>query len=161
MSVSTEFSTKASKKSQRTDLGKDRDLLSNLSESVMCHILSRLTAKEAVRTCVLSKTWERKWTIIYNFNIVDNELYQKKGSCFLKLSSTKSNFFNFVERLLLTSQNAKTFRLLCFEKHESSRVTSWIRTILRRQVENLDVMYAHEGVSLPPQVLSVVPHCVH
>lgn len=160
MSENTEFGLLAFKRSRGNGLAKERDRISSLPESVRCHILSRLTAKEAVRTCVLSKSWEHKWTSIYNIHIDDSELYQTKSSKFFRIKSTKSNFLNFMERLLLVSENAKSFCLSCNEQHESSRMTSWICTIPRRKVENLDVMCAHGGVSLP-HAFSAALHCIN
>ncbi|KAK0595334.1 hypothetical protein LWI29_005659 [Acer saccharum] len=44
------------------EMGMDR--LSNLPDSVIHHILSRMDAKDAVQTCVLSKKWKFHWTHI-------------------------------------------------------------------------------------------------
>ncbi|TXG70047.1 hypothetical protein EZV62_004982 [Acer yangbiense] len=50
------------------EMGMDR--LSNLPDSVIHHILSRMDAKDAVQTCVLSKKWKFHWTHIncYSFD---------------------------------------------------------------------------------------------
>ncbi|KAK4839066.1 hypothetical protein QYF36_018813 [Acer negundo] len=50
------------------EMGMDR--LSNLPDSVIHHILSRMDAKDAVQTCVLSKKWKFHWAHIncYSFD---------------------------------------------------------------------------------------------
>ncbi|KAK0596994.1 hypothetical protein LWI29_020811 [Acer saccharum] len=47
----------------QTDLEQDR--LSNLPETLIYHILSLLETKDAIQTCVLSKTWRYHWTNIH------------------------------------------------------------------------------------------------
>ncbi|KAK0597405.1 hypothetical protein LWI29_024962 [Acer saccharum] len=47
-------------------MGMDR--LSNLPDSVIHHILSRMDAKYAVQTCVLSKKWKFHWAHIHCYS---------------------------------------------------------------------------------------------
>ncbi|KAK4838421.1 hypothetical protein QYF36_013596 [Acer negundo] len=47
----------------QTDLEQDR--LSNLPETLIYHFLSLLETKDAIQTCVLSKTWRYHWTNIH------------------------------------------------------------------------------------------------
>lgn len=72
------------------------DIISNLPESVICRILSLLPTKDALRTCVLSKDWEYKWTSIDNIDINDRIRF------FLKTTRKKS-VVNFVDRIFILS----------------------------------------------------------
>jgi hypothetical protein len=48
------------------------DIISKLPDSLISHILSCLSTKDAVRTSVLSKKWIDKWTLI-NKVIIDED----------------------------------------------------------------------------------------
>ncbi|MCI49580.1 F-box family protein, partial [Trifolium medium] len=48
-------------KRQRKDKKKDEDIISDLTDSVLIHILSFLNAKQAVQTSILSKRWIFLW----------------------------------------------------------------------------------------------------
>ncbi|KAK0578496.1 hypothetical protein LWI29_011388 [Acer saccharum] len=76
---------------------KGEDIISRLPDDVLSHIISRLEAKDAVKTCVLSTRWKNVWTLIYNF-------------CFkLIRDGNEGNigtlFVNFVELVLRRSQS--------------------------------------------------------
>ncbi|KAK2654768.1 hypothetical protein Ddye_014624 [Dipteronia dyeriana] len=46
---------------------KREDIISRMPDDVLSHIISRLEAKDAVKTCVLSTRWKNVWTLSYNF----------------------------------------------------------------------------------------------
>ncbi|KAL3813677.1 hypothetical protein ACJIZ3_014945 [Penstemon smallii] len=124
------------------------DRITNLPEGVISHILSRLPTKDAVRTCVLSKDWEYKWTHIYNIRIYDG-IYNKRSR-----TGTKTVFVNFLERLLLLSQNVKSFQLSLSNKYALNRMTAWISAVLMRNVENFELTYLKDGIVLPRGLLN-------
>lgn len=54
---------------------------SKLPESVITSILSLLPTKEAVRTCVLSKSWIDRWKSITNLQFDDSDLCNYTNIC--------------------------------------------------------------------------------
>ncbi|KAK3188351.1 hypothetical protein Dsin_027912 [Dipteronia sinensis] len=53
----------------RKRYNKGKDIISRLPDDVLSHIVSRLEAEDAVKTCVLSSRWKNVWTLIYNLCI--------------------------------------------------------------------------------------------
>ena len=47
----------------------DRDRISELSSSVLLHIMEFMNAEDAVRTCVLSKRWKDLWKGLTTLNL--------------------------------------------------------------------------------------------
>ncbi|KAI5386285.1 F-box protein At4g22280 [Lathyrus oleraceus] len=52
------------KRRRRNDLEKSEDKLSDLSDSILIHVLSFLNTKDSVQTCILSKRWNHVWKYI-------------------------------------------------------------------------------------------------
>ncbi|KAL3819975.1 hypothetical protein ACJIZ3_005880 [Penstemon smallii] len=120
--------------------------LSNLPDGIISKKVSCLPRKDAVRTSVLSKDWEYKWTSIDNVDIDDKMLFSTQRT-------KKTSFVNFVERILL-SHNVKSFRLLCSETYECSRLTTLMAAVLRRNVESFEVNCLQYNIVLPRSLLS-------
>ncbi|KZV39295.1 hypothetical protein F511_29543 [Dorcoceras hygrometricum] len=135
----------ACKKRKAVTTGENgEDMISTLPESIISHILSLLPAKDALRTSVLSKDWEYRWTCIYNIDIDETKRFSRKRA-------RQKSAVNFVDRILLLVQipTIKTFRLACMYKYSPCRLRTWISTALMRNVENMEISYDHEGVILP------------
>ncbi|XP_073024705.1 F-box/FBD/LRR-repeat protein At2g26030-like isoform X3 [Primulina eburnea] len=115
------------------------DIISNMPETIICQILSLLPTKDVLRTCVLSKDWEYKWTGIYNIDINDVQRFSHKRT-------RKTSVVNFVDRIFILSRNAslKRFRLLCQQKYDARRMVTWISAALMRNVEDLEIVYTFE-----------------
>ncbi|XP_073126172.1 F-box/LRR-repeat protein At3g59190-like isoform X1 [Henckelia pumila] len=133
-------------KKRRTtyDENNGQDIISNLPESITSRILSLLPTKDALRTCVLSKDWEHKWTGIYNIDVNDDVRFVLK-------KTRKTSFINFVDRIFFLSQNSslKRFGLRCRFVYNAHRMISWISAALMRNVEDLDIVYNDDNVVLP------------
>ncbi|KAI4328661.1 hypothetical protein L6164_020997 [Bauhinia variegata] len=71
-----------------------QDIISNLPEDILSHILSFLPTKDAVRTSVLSTKWIYKWTCITNLDVDNRLIYSKKTR------TRKSLFINFMNRAM-------------------------------------------------------------
>ncbi|XP_073291038.1 F-box/LRR-repeat protein At4g14103-like [Primulina huaijiensis] len=148
MSKSIRVNNNACKKPREETVTDDHgeDIISNLPENIISHILSLLPAKDALRTSALSKDWEYKWTCIYNIDIDETKRFSRK-----RKKAREKTAVNFVDRILLFAQipTIKTFRLKFLYKYSPSRLRAWISTALMRNVENLEINYDHEGVVLP------------
>ncbi|XP_073021812.1 F-box/FBD/LRR-repeat protein At3g14710-like [Primulina eburnea] len=131
-------------KKPRITYDDSENIITNLPECIISRILSLLPTKDAVRTCVLSKDWEYKWTSIYNIHISD-------GERFLLKQTRKTSFVNFVDRVFFLSRHStlKRFYLCCRHKYDSHRIILWISGALMRNVEDMHIVYNDEGVVLP------------
>ena len=52
----------------------DKDRLSNLPDSLLCHILSFLPTNEAVVTSILSSRWKTLWTLVPKIDFQDTSI---------------------------------------------------------------------------------------
>ncbi|KAL3828081.1 hypothetical protein ACJIZ3_016883 [Penstemon smallii] len=131
MSRTNQIYTASNKKLRLIDIGGDR--ISNLPDDVISQILSCLSTRDSARTCVLSKNWEHKWTSIYNIQIDD--------ACSLLRGKVRvASFVSFVYRILFTHNSSiKSFRLTCKMKYEPIHLTTWISTVLRHKIQNLEI----------------------
>ncbi|XP_073121518.1 F-box/FBD/LRR-repeat protein At2g26030-like [Henckelia pumila] len=122
----------------------DVDIISNMPESIISKILSLLPTKDVLRTSVLSKDWEYKWTGIYNIDINDMDRILLK-------STRKTSVANCVDRIFILSRNSSLTRFcLSFRhKYDTRRMITWISAALMRNVQELDIIYNHEGVVVP------------
>lgn len=100
------------------------DIISKLPESINSRILSLLPTKYVLRTCVLSKEWEFKWTNIYNIDIIDAEPFSLR-------TIRKESVVNFVDRIFILSRAStlKRFRLWFVEKYDAHRMIKWISAL--------------------------------
>ncbi|XP_073271596.1 F-box/LRR-repeat protein At4g14103-like [Primulina huaijiensis] len=121
-----------------------QDFISNMPESIISQILSLLPTKDALRTCVLSKDWEYKWTGIYNIYINDVDRFSLR-------STRKTSVVNCVNRIFILSRNSniRRFCLFCHQKYDTRRMITWISSALMRNVEELEIVYKYEGVVVP------------
>ncbi|XP_068312555.1 F-box/LRR-repeat protein At3g59190-like [Pyrus communis] len=114
-------------KSKRASRLQDR--ISDLPDSVLCHILSFLPTKYSVRTNVLSTRWKNMWAAVPNIDL-DNEDFPNYHG-----------FTMFVDRVLLFrgSSDIENFRLDCHCMGDFPRIDAWIRTAIMRNVAELDL----------------------
>ncbi|CAJ1957790.1 unnamed protein product [Sphenostylis stenocarpa] len=115
-----------------------RDIISEIHESILGHILSFLPTMEAVRTSVLSKGWIDVWTSITNLEFNDSVLCSGK-------KMQKEQYEYFVNKMLLHLANLSTQSFsLCLTsyRYESSQVSAWISSILEKGIQKLHIQYA-------------------
>ncbi|XP_020885088.1 F-box/LRR-repeat protein At2g29930-like [Arabidopsis lyrata subsp. lyrata] len=106
---------------KRVDMG-SKDYISNLPDEILGKILSLLWTNRAACTSVLSKRWRNLLALVDNLDLND-------------ASGDHRYFCDFVDRTLALLSNfttVKRFSLNCDFKHASSRVRSWIHTVLER-----------------------------
>ncbi|XP_057451041.1 F-box/FBD/LRR-repeat protein At3g14710-like [Lotus japonicus] len=111
------------------------DMISNLHESILGHILSFLPTIESVQTGVLSRRWIDAWTSIINLKFDDSLLFHGK-------KMQREQFVCFVNRVLLHLANStiQSFSLcLTSFNHDSSQVNAWISSVLHRGLQKLHI----------------------
>jgi hypothetical protein len=118
---------KKQKLNEEQGIDGNRKSLSNLPEDVLLYILSFLPMKDAIRTSVLSKSWEFIWTSI---PILE---FRKT------LPANRTLHMDFVERVfcLRDDSDIKGFFLECDVQCDVSRVKSWITAAVRHNVQYL------------------------
>ncbi|TXG47060.1 hypothetical protein EZV62_026354 [Acer yangbiense] len=131
---------------------KGEDIISRMPDDVLSHIISRLEAKDVVKTSILSTRWKNVWTLIYNLCFRDGY-----GGNRVTL------FVNFVEFVFhrCQSNNIQNFHLwTCYELQESdaARLTDLICFAVERNVCSLTLKFIVEGeypmIRLPQSMLT-------
>ncbi|KAL4628380.1 hypothetical protein ACB092_05G234100 [Castanea dentata] len=124
------------------------DRMSDLPESLMCHILWFLPTKEAVATSILSSSWKSLWKLVPRLDLDVNTI---KDSW----SYGDVSFQHIVSRVLAqqelleaaptstcgseASHHLQTLRLKCSLGHACSRLNTWLRAAAAREVKELDL----------------------
>ncbi|KAK9269637.1 hypothetical protein L1049_001414 [Liquidambar formosana] len=125
------------------------DVISNLPDSVLHHILSFLPTKDAVRFCMFSTRWKYLWTSLPNIDLDDLLYFGEKN---IWSPHERTCYMNFVERVLMLHDmsNLKRFRLSCRVFFNASYVNEWVSTAVRHKVQELDIcFFVEEPFGLP------------
>ena len=152
------------------------DRISDLPDSLLSHILSFLTTKDAVVTSILSSRWKTLWTLVPNLDFDDYEVGFLRISSSLHSYSTwqrpsplpllkryRFTFPHIVSRVWsLRNANPnppKKFRLRWQNDCDPIHVDTWLRTAITRGFEALDL-----DIYLPPPDHFILPftlfnHC--
>ncbi|KAL4619606.1 hypothetical protein ACB092_06G091800 [Castanea dentata] len=136
-----ESKTKSQKLSRKKDTWVDR--ISDLPESLICHILSFLPVKEAVATSILSSRWEHLWTLFSTLDLDSNTIGESL-SCGQSPNQGPCKPFSFghIVSTLLTLHTApylRTLRLKFFLCRNCSRFDKWIGNVVERKLEELNL----------------------
>ena len=100
------------------------DRISNLPDSLLCHILSFLPTNEAVVTTILSSRWKPLWTLIPKLDLEDNSI------------SDHTVYSVLAQHAAPILQNfTLTWRSPC----RSSHLNKLIHTAISRTVQQLDL----------------------
>lgn len=115
------------------------DRISTLPGSILCHILSFLPMKYAVRTSTLPTRYQYLWTYITSLHFDNSELFTNDiGEAEADLS-----FRNFVSTVLLLSNVScsEKFSLKLESFCNIGIVKSWISIAIKRNVQKLELGY--------------------
>ncbi|XP_057979429.1 F-box/FBD/LRR-repeat protein At5g56420-like [Malania oleifera] len=126
--------------------------IGHLDDSLLQRIVSFLPTKDAVRTCILSKRWACLWMSVPNLDFeegapADVDLYDEE------VLNKRACFLDFVERVLLLRDSSPitNFSLSCNVFGEWARINAWIATVVKRNVQVLDISFkkASDSFVLP------------
>ncbi|CAH9119899.1 unnamed protein product [Cuscuta epithymum] len=125
------------------------DMISQLPDGILYHILSFLPTTDAVATCILSTRWKNLWTIVPNLDFDDSSLY---STCVFGYPLKVTCFMHFVQTVL-QHRNRPTiqkFRLSCRVCFSGSHVCAWLSSAIKDNVQELDLcLFVEEPFSLP------------
>nr|DAD35988.1 TPA_asm: hypothetical protein HUJ06_006628 [Nelumbo nucifera] len=131
------------------NVGEGCDRISDLPESILHHILSFLPARYAVRTSILSRRWQHLWYYVSILDF-DDDLLNDDGIN----EDLKCKYMDFVDKVLVlhSSLNLYRVRLPCGDC-DASRVDTWIRAAINREVKELSLF-------ISPTVEFTLPCCL-
>uniref|UniRef100_A0A0E0QED4 F-box domain-containing protein n=1 Tax=Oryza rufipogon TaxID=4529 RepID=A0A0E0QED4_ORYRU len=112
------------------------DFISSLPDELLQHILSFMTAREAVQTCVLSSRWRHIWKSLQCLNI--------KGSEF----TSEAAYVNFMDNLVLRRGCVPLDSLLLCNSYgrvslNHDRANLWFGYALRSNVREINIQEKH------------------
>ena len=139
------------------------DRISDLPESLLCHILSFLPTKESVATSILSSRWKLHWTLVPKLDLDSEEI--SASELLLDdddedeyLRESEIMFAHVVSSVLAQQEcgELQTFRLRWQFWWDGSNLDAWLRTAAARKVKELDLHIFTDGekLKLPPSFLS-------
>ncbi|KAF7824705.1 F-box/FBD/LRR-repeat protein [Senna tora] len=143
--MSEDASSNMPRKRRKTSKHDEKDRMSNLPLCIMDQILSHLSTKDALRTCILSKSWLCLWKSFTTLHLDDRELRRRRSNKKIMNKARKKKihkvFQDFVSTILagLTNSTIQSFSLNLADKYNSCLVNDWILSVLDRRTRNLVV----------------------
>ncbi|GMY31890.1 FBD-associated F-box protein At3g52670-like isoform X1 [Fagus crenata] len=138
------------------------DRISNLPDSILSHILSFLTTKEAVATSILSSRWKPLWTHVPNLNLDEDEFKRMRISSDEQSRNAdiiryRFTFEHIVPRVwaLRNANPLRKFRLRWRLVCDPIHVDTWVRAAIAQGLEELDLDL---DLDLPPFQYYNLPH---
>ncbi|KAK6133931.1 hypothetical protein DH2020_032323 [Rehmannia glutinosa] len=115
------------------------DILSDLPDDVICHILSFLPTKFSVATSILAKRWRLLWTHVPNIDIANGDF------------TDKNHAPEIITRVLLRNkaQRINTCRLNYDDSCSEHETETWISTVISRNVQYFDINLNYRCLRLP------------
>ncbi|EEC66521.1 hypothetical protein OsI_32643 [Oryza sativa Indica Group] len=99
-----------------------KDWFSALPDDIVLHIMTFLTTRQAVRTCVLSRRWRNLWRTVPCINIHIHE-FGRNETGFIKYDQKMELSFNsFLDKVLKLRDPAASIRTFCFKFYRLTRI---------------------------------------
>ena len=140
------------------------DRISDLPESLLCHILSFLPTKESVATSILSTRWKLLWTLVPKLDLDSDTINTSELSAAAADDDDDEReimFAHIVSSVLAQQEcgELQTFRLQWKFGWDGSHLDAWLGTAAARKVKELDLgIFMHdcdvENLKLPPSFFS-------
>ncbi|KAM7504148.1 hypothetical protein LguiB_003052 [Lonicera macranthoides] len=139
-------------------IGRSMDRISNLPDSILCHILSFLPTKYAVGTSILSARWRYLWASLPNLDFDDTLYFDRSKARGYTRIDVDPTFMNFVDRVLLLSDAPclQSFRFVRYAVDDFSLVDTWICAAVKRNVQKLELRYV---IDVPVKLPSILFTC--
>ncbi|XP_034213886.1 putative F-box/FBD/LRR-repeat protein At5g56810 isoform X2 [Prunus dulcis] len=131
----------------------EEDMIANLPDDVLSHILSLLPTKHAVATTVLSKKWTNLWTSASFFKLdLDDRLLLRPKSL-TSMPNHASLFANFVNHVLglINLPCVQKITFFCSDSYDSNLINSWLLVACTSNVVEVDIRipYTQNPIELP------------
>ncbi|CAH2053693.1 unnamed protein product [Thlaspi arvense] len=124
------------------------DGFSDLPESILVIILSHLPTVEAVRTCVLSKSWRTMWTNVTALQFDDKRHRAPRDDGFIQ-------FVDLVVRHV-GSLRINSFHLYSVNPYDETPIISWLSKVIECNLQKLVITwYELESVNFSPLFASL------
>ncbi|XP_021745269.1 F-box/LRR-repeat protein 13-like [Chenopodium quinoa] len=106
------------------------DYISSLHDTILCHILSFLPTKSAVKTCVLSKRWKKVWNQVpvLDFTEIPDDYHPL-------CNGAKNSYNKFVNKVL-AEKNALYLKRFCYKfscDDDCDYYDSWLNAAKQRE----------------------------
>ncbi|XP_027336293.1 F-box protein At4g09920-like [Abrus precatorius] len=150
----------SSSKRQKTEENAEEsesDRLSNLPDSVLCHILSFLPTKTCVTTSVLSRRWRHLWEHLQVLDLYDDShIFYHHIELFKRFAVFVNAVFT-----LRRAHSIRKFRLSCGHSQNDTfyahSVATWVRAAIGPYLEDLCLtLYSTDGHGfvVPPSLFT-------
>ncbi|XP_010485106.1 PREDICTED: putative FBD-associated F-box protein At5g53635 [Camelina sativa] len=106
---------------------KEEDRISQLPDPLICHILSHLPLKEAVKTSVISTRWRSLWLWLPSLELAWSKFPNPNA------------LMSFGDRFLDSNRVSRIDNLNVTIDNDASHLTSWIDAAVKRKVQHLDL----------------------
>ncbi|EFH46886.1 predicted protein [Arabidopsis lyrata subsp. lyrata] len=125
-------------KSKKKDFGGGRDIISELPDELICHILSFLPTKEAASTSVLAKRWKPLLRYVPSLDF-GNSLCFPPAKTYEEKRTNARSFMRFVDGVLALQGNARInrFHFKGEDIIDEMWVLDWIQNVVKRHVSDI------------------------
>ncbi|XP_021722869.1 F-box/LRR-repeat protein 13-like [Chenopodium quinoa] len=120
----------------------ETDYISSLHDTTLCHILSFLPTKSAVKTCVLSKRWKKVWNQVPVLDFTEIP-----DGCHPLCNGAKISYNKFVNKVL-AENNAFYLQRFCYEfscDDDCDYYESWLNAAKKRECYEIDLNFTLGG----------------
>ncbi|KAA3468135.1 F-box protein [Gossypium australe] len=130
------------------------DRISGFHDSILIHILSFLSAKQVIRTSILSTRWRYLFALLPNLHFdFEGDLWRRGYTSYRHIDIY--SYACLVDKMLITHNmtNIDKFRLKCRTMIDPDRFHAWISAAVHRGVKHLDLNISPGKFTTRPAVL--------